>query len=95
MQIQVIAVGKIKESYLAKGIAEYVKRLGPYVRIKITEVDDERRPVNLSPAMREQVLAREGEKILEAVPKGAYAIALSVDGKRFSSEELAALIKKR
>lgn len=94
MQIQVIAVGKIKEHYLAEGIAEYVKRLRSYTRFTITEVDDDRRPVNLSSAQREKILAREGEKILAAVPEGSVTVALAVDGKPYSSEELAAFIRK-
>jgi 23S rRNA (pseudouridine1915-N3)-methyltransferase len=95
MQIQVIAVGKIKERYLADGIAEYAKRLRPYTRLTITEVDDDRRPVNLSLAQQEKILAREGGKILAAVPEGSVTIALAVDGKPYSSEELAAFIRKR
>ncbi len=95
MQIQVIAVGKIRERYLSDGIAEYEKRLRPYVNLTVTEVDDIRRPVNLSPAQQDQILEREGGKILAAIPEGAYTIALAVGGKSYSSEELAAVIRKR
>jgi len=95
MHIKVIAVGKIKERYLAQGIAEYIKRLRPYIRITITEVDDDRRPVNLSPAQQEKILAREGEKIIAVVPEGSVAVALAVEGKPYSSGDLAAFIQKR
>jgi 23S rRNA (pseudouridine1915-N3)-methyltransferase len=95
MQINIIAVGRVKESFLADGIAEYTKRLRPYVNLRIAEVDDDRRPVNLSPAQQNQILAREGEKILAAIPKGSVTVALAVDGKLYSSEELAAFFKKR
>jgi 23S rRNA (pseudouridine1915-N3)-methyltransferase len=95
MQINIIAVGRVKESFLADGIAEYTKRLRPYVNLRIAEVDDDRRPVNLSPAQQDQILAREGKKILAAIPQGSVTVALAVDGKPYSSEELAAFIKKR
>ena len=94
MQIRIVAVGKIRERYLADGISDYEKRLRPYAKISVAEVDDIRRPANLSPAQRAQILAREGEKILSAVPDSAYAIALAVDGKPCSSEGLAALLGK-
>jgi 23S rRNA (pseudouridine1915-N3)-methyltransferase len=95
MQVQIIAVGKIRERYLSDGIAEYVKRLRPYVKLRVTEVDDDRRPASLSLAHQGQFLAREGEKILAAIPEGSVTVALAVDGKPFSSEELAAFLKKR
>ncbi|MCQ2398921.1 MAG: 23S rRNA (pseudouridine(1915)-N(3))-methyltransferase RlmH, partial [Clostridia bacterium] len=43
MKINVVAVGKVKESYFAEGIAEYVKRLSRYCDFKITEVAEENR----------------------------------------------------
>jgi 23S rRNA (pseudouridine1915-N3)-methyltransferase len=94
MQVRIIAVGKIKERYIADGIAEYVKRLQPYTRLTIAEVDDERRPVNPSPAQQGQLLAREGERILAAIPDGAFSIALAIEGKPCRSEGLADLLRK-
>lgn len=94
MQIRIIAVGKIRERYLADGIAEYVKRLQPYTRLTIAEVGDERRPVNPTPVQQGQALAREGKKILAAVPEGSIVVGLAVDGKPCSSEGLAGLFRK-
>ena len=94
MQVRIIAVGKIRERYLADGIAEYVRRLKPYTRLTITEIEDERRLPDPSPAQQEQALSREGKKILAAVPDGSIAVALAIDGKPFSSEGLAALLGK-
>ena len=42
-----------------------------------------------------QVWQKEGEAILRAVRKGAYLVALCVEGKQISSEELAALLEQR
>lgn len=38
--IRIIAVGKIKESYIREGIAEYVKRLTPFCKLEIVELKD-------------------------------------------------------
>ncbi|SDF65841.1 23S rRNA (pseudouridine(1915)-N(3))-methyltransferase RlmH [Sporolituus thermophilus] len=89
MKITIVAVGKIKEKYLTAGIAEYTKRLGPYCRLEIIEVDEERMPADPSAAAKEKVLAREGERLLKHVRGGSYLIVLDVRGKALSSEELA------
>ncbi|PWM25933.1 MAG: 23S rRNA (pseudouridine(1915)-N(3))-methyltransferase RlmH, partial [Oscillospiraceae bacterium] len=38
--LQIIAVGKLKERYLTEGCAEYCKRLAAYGRIRITELEE-------------------------------------------------------
>jgi len=90
MKIQIIGAGKIKEKYLSVGIAEFTKRLTPYCRLQIVEVDEERMPDNPSAAEKEKALAREGERLLKIVRPDSYTIVLDVQGKLCSSEELAA-----
>lgn len=92
MQIHVIAVGRVKESYLSEGIAEYEKRLRPYAKIRIVEIADERRPARISPAQTAQHLKKEGARILESIPPEGYTIALDVSGNQMSSEGLARLL---
>jgi len=94
MHIQIVSVGKLKESYLVKGIAEYVKRLGPYARITLTEVADDKAPEVLSPAEERQVVGREGERILAQIKDDAHVIALAIGGELWSSEELASHVDK-
>jgi 23S rRNA (pseudouridine1915-N3)-methyltransferase len=89
MKITIICVGKIKEKYLTMGIAEFVKRLTPYCRLSIIEVDEERMPDNPSDAEKAKVLVREGERMLKNVKDSSYVIVLDVVGKQASSEELA------
>ena len=52
MRISIVCAGKIKEKYLTAGIAEFVKRLTPFCRLEIVEVDEERMPDNPSDAER-------------------------------------------
>ncbi|MDP4096418.1 23S rRNA (pseudouridine(1915)-N(3))-methyltransferase RlmH [Paenibacillus sp. P96] len=94
MFIQIIGVGKLKEKYLVQGIAEYAKRLGPYVKFETLEVPDEKAPENMSEAEVRQVKEREGERLLALIKNEAHVIALAIDGKLWSSEELAAELDK-
>lgn len=93
MHIQIVAVGKLKESYLVQGIAEYTKRLGPYAKLQIIEVPDEKAPESMSAAEEQQVKQREGERLLAHIKSDAFVIALAIDGKALSSEELAAQLQ--
>lgn len=93
MHIQIVAVGKLKESYLVQGIAEYTKRLGPYAKLQIIEVPDEKAPESMSAAEEQQVKQREGERLLAHIKSDAFVIVLAIDGKALSSEELAAQLQ--
>ncbi|WP_346235138.1 23S rRNA (pseudouridine(1915)-N(3))-methyltransferase RlmH [Lysinibacillus telephonicus] len=90
MNITIISVGKLKEKYLKMGIEEYVKRLSSYAKIDLVEVADEKAPEQLSDAEMEIVKRKEGERILAKISEGMHVIALAIDGKMKSSEELAA-----
>lgn len=89
MNISIVTVGKLKEKYLKAGIAEYAKRLGAYAKITEVEVADEKAPEQLSEADMEIVKKKEGERILAKIPQDAYVIALVIDGKMKTSEQLA------
>ncbi len=89
MQILIIAVGKIKEKYLQDGIAEYSKRLRPYVKLHIHEIAEEKRAGNPSPSQQELAKDGEGTRILAAIPHGTKIIVLDPGGERWSSENLA------
>ena len=89
MKIHIICVGKLKESYWRDAIAEYEKRLGRYGKIEIRQVADEKTPETLSRTEEEMVKQKEGERLLKQIPSDAYVVALALEGKALSSEELA------
>ncbi|MGP4059595.1 23S rRNA (pseudouridine(1915)-N(3))-methyltransferase RlmH [Halobacillus litoralis] len=89
MKITIVSVGKLKEKYLKQGIEEYVKRLGPYAKVDVVEVPDEKAPENLSEAQMEEVKQKEGERILAKISQDAYVITLEIEGKQLTSEKLA------
>ena len=90
MKITLVTVGKIKEKYLEAAIAEYSKRLGRYCRLEIVQVADEKTPDKASELQEAQIRDKEGERILAHIKEDAYVIALAIDGKQRSSEEMAA-----
>ena len=92
MQIDIIAVGKVKEAYLRDAIAEYSKRMGRYCRLTVIEVADEKTPDHASEGVERQIRAKEGERIARHLRDDAYVIALAIDGVQLSSEGLAARI---
>lgn len=94
MNISIITVGKLKEKYLKQGIEEYVKRLTAYAKVEIIEIADEKAPENLSEAEMAQVKAKEGERILAKIAEDAHVIALAIEGKQKSSEQLADTLDK-
>lgn len=89
MHITIVCVGKLKEKYLKAGLAEYSKRLGPFCKLNIKELAEEKMPASPSDAQKEQVLHKETDRILTAIPDSAYVILLDLKGKEITSPELA------
>ena len=89
IQVTVITVGSLKESYWRDALAEYEKRLGAFCKTNIIQLKEHKLSENPSQAEIDAALAEEGRRILAAVPPRAYRIALCVEGKQLSSEELA------
>jgi 23S rRNA (pseudouridine1915-N3)-methyltransferase len=94
MNIQIVAVGKLKEKYLVQGIEEYTKRLGPYAKLQMSEVADEKAPESMSAAEERNVRDKEGERILAQLNTDSYVIALTLDGQAWSSEQLASKLSE-
>ena len=95
MNVNIITVGKLKEDYLRAAQAEYTKRLGAFCSIKVVELNEFRLPDNPSPKQIESALAEEAKLILNyTAQKGSANVALCIEGKQQSSEELARSIEK-
>lgn len=89
MNINIIAIGKIKEKYIQEGIKEFSKRLSRYCKLNIIELEDEKAPETLSEKDMIIVKSKEGERILNKIPSNSFVIALVIDGKQLTSETLA------
>jgi len=80
LQIQIIAVGKLKEKYLKDAVLEYTKRLSRFCRIEIVEIAEEKAPETLSPSEEDLVREKEAQRIRKAIAKNAFVIALDLKG---------------
>ena len=94
LSVQIIAVGRLKESWLRDAMAEYAKRLGGFCRFTVTEVEEYRLPEDPSPAQIRKGLEEEGREILRRVGKTPMA-ALCIEGKQIPSRGLASLLEER
>ncbi|MDU1772835.1 MAG: 23S rRNA (pseudouridine(1915)-N(3))-methyltransferase RlmH, partial [Dialister micraerophilus] len=95
MVIIISAIGKIKEKWMKEGIDEYLKRLKPFAKMNIIEHEEEKMPGNPSPAIKKQIMEKEGDKLLKAVSDSDCVILLDTEGTAFSSEELAAWLQDK
>ena len=91
-QITVITVGTLKEKYLIDACAEYKKRLSQFARVNEISLKEERIADEDDKSAVLRALDSEADAILEKVPSDAIKIALCVEGKEYSSEELASLV---
>ncbi|MBQ2602443.1 MAG: 23S rRNA (pseudouridine(1915)-N(3))-methyltransferase RlmH [Oscillospiraceae bacterium] len=87
LEITIIAVGKMKEKFYIDAASEYLKRLGAYARVAVTELPEARRPDSPSPAETAAAMEREADAIFAAVPKGGALISMCVEGREMTSEE--------
>ena len=94
MKITILTVGKIKEDFYRKAIAEYSKRLSRYCKLEIIEVTDEKTPDSASAVVEEQIKDKEGERLLKYIREDAYVIALAIEGKMLESIELSKNIEQ-
>lgn len=83
--IRILAVGKIKEKANKELISEYVKRLTPYVKMEVIEVDEVLLSKNASDADIEILKAKESEKLLSLTSSNQHVILLDLSGKNLSS----------
>ena len=90
--IKFITVGSLKEDYLRDAVAEYEKRLSGFCRVEQVNVKEARLPSDPSDKDIQKALSEEAKIILSHMPDRAYKVAMCVEGKQFSSEELAAKI---
>ena len=92
MTIAVVGVGRLRERFYRDAADEYLKRLKRFGPVEEIELPDLPEPANSSPAIEEQI-RREGEAILARVKPGDHVVALCIDGRQMTSEQLAARVR--
>lgn len=93
LHINVICVGKIKESFFRDAILEYSKRLSRFCNLTITELQDEKIPEKASEKIEQEIKEKEGQNIISHIKKDSYVIALDLTGKELDSVALSQKIE--
>ena len=93
LSVHLICVGKLKEKFYLEACAEYMKRLSPYCKLTLTELPEVKLPQNPSLGEIAAALDKEGDAIRAKIPPNSSVVALCVEGKMRSSEELASLVR--
>ncbi len=92
LTVTVISVGKLKDAFFEMASDEYLKRLKAYAKVNIVEIKAGTLKEDPKSAEINAVLEKEGNEILAKIPRGAKVISLCIEGKLYSSEELAKLL---
>lgn len=93
VNLTLISVGTLKESYLKDAVAEYKKRLSQYARVDEVNIKEESIHNEDDTSEIARALDAEAEKIISAMPKDSFKIALCVEGTQYDSEGLARVIR--
>lgn len=86
ISINIICVGKIKETFFKDAIFEYSKRLSKYCKLDILELPDEKIPDKSNPSIENSIKEKECNNIINHLKTDSYIIALDLKGKELSSE---------
>ncbi len=93
LNVHIICVGKLKEKFYLDAVAEYAKRLSAYCRLQIVELSEEKLPSEPSRAQIDAALRKEAAAIRGRIPPNSRVVALCVEGRMRSSEELAVKLR--
>lgn len=93
LNVNIICIGNLKEKFFTDALSEYKKRLSRYCKFEVVELPEEKIADNVTQSQIDKTLKKEGEKILAKISKSDYVVAMCIEGKQLSSEELARKIE--
>ena len=88
LSVKLICVGRLREKFYIDAFSEYTKRLNPYCRFECLEIPEVRLSDRPSEAEITAALDKEADLVVKSIPQGSYLVALCVEGKKLSSEDL-------
>ena len=96
INVTLITLGKVQKGFLTDGCNEYIKRLRTMCDFKLVEIEDEPLPEkNLNQTLIDKALEKESGKIISAIPKQSYVIAMCIEGKQLASRDFAKLFNQK
>ena len=94
MLFKIICVGMIKEEYYSSQIQELCKQINKKNRVEIIQSEDEKIPKNASDAVKQKIIETESRNSLASIGKNDFVIALCIEGKKYTTEQFAAIIRQ-
>lgn len=94
MLFKIICVGKIKEEYYSSQIQELCKQINKKNQVEIIQSEDEKIPKNASDAVKQKIIETESRNSLVSIGKNDFVIALCIEGKKYTTEQFAAIIRQ-
>lgn len=93
MNISILSVGKIKESFWNEAISEYIKRISPYAKINFIELENK---AFKDSENAEVIKKQEAELILNKLNKNpGIILALDEHEKEFNSREFSKFLEQK
>jgi 23S rRNA (pseudouridine1915-N3)-methyltransferase len=87
VRLRLIWVGKTKNEHVRSLVADYLRRLSHFCRVEVTQLREG------SGADDRAVMEEEGRRIAGALTPGSVTVLLDVEGREWSSPELAAQVE--
>jgi 23S rRNA (pseudouridine1915-N3)-methyltransferase len=86
MKLTLYAVGTKMPAWVSQGFSEYSRRFPRDLTFNLVEISAGKRGKN---ADISRILDKEGEQLLNAIPKGSRIVTLEVEGKPWTTPQLA------
>lgn len=88
MQIKLIVVGNVKETFYQKKIEKYQRQINKKMPVQIICLKDESIPKQTSDTVIRKIKETEGEKILSQIRNTDFVAALCIDGKKMDNSKI-------
>lgn len=92
LKINFITVGSLSESHWRSACDEYKKRLSAAAKVNEIQLKEAKISKDPSPSEIGAALEAEADRILDEIPPRSCVFALCIEGKQYSSTELASMI---
>jgi len=89
LRLSLIWLDKTRDTWLRAGIEYYIEKIEHYIRVQVLQLRGVRSVRKMKP---HEVMNREAEYIIRALPKGAFTVAMDVRGRMLDSPGLASML---
>ena len=91
MKLTLYAVGTKMPAWVTQGFSEYSRRFPRDLSFNLVEISAGKRGKNADIV---RILEKEGEQLLNAIPKGSRIVTLEVEGKPWTTPQLASELER-